>query len=140
MRLIWQSKMLSGSTVSPDVRLSQSAKCDLASRLALRNSSRNPLSPASGFNLLNWLRSVIQPSPMASVMVSASAGFDISSQRRGVTPFVLFLKGSGKILARFFTVIARRRPVWIAATPLGLFEPAIARIALRERWLTAYLQ
>jgi hypothetical protein len=44
MRLIWQSKMVSGSTTWPDVDLSQSAKCDLASRLALRTSQRKALS------------------------------------------------------------------------------------------------
>ena len=70
MRLTWQSKIVSGSTVWPDVDLSQSANCDLASRLALRNASRNASSSASGLSLLNWPRSVIQPSPMASVMTS----------------------------------------------------------------------
>ena len=41
---------------------------------------------------------------MASVIVRASAGFDISNQRRGVTPLVLLLKRSrihlGQILDR----------------------------------------
>ena len=41
----------------------------LASRLALRKSLRKPLSSANGLSLLNWVRSVIQPSPMASVIV-----------------------------------------------------------------------
>ena len=35
MRLIWQSKMVSGSTVWPDVDLSQSANCDFGLALGL---------------------------------------------------------------------------------------------------------
>ena len=107
MRLIWQSKIVSGSTIWPDVDLSQSANCDLASRLALRNASRKALSSASGLSLLSWPRSVIQPSPIASVIVPASAGFASSSQRRGVTPLVLLLKRSGNISARSLTVVVR---------------------------------
>ena len=37
MRLIWQSKMVSGSTTAPDIDLSQLANCVLASRLALES-------------------------------------------------------------------------------------------------------
>ena len=66
MRLTWQSKIVSGSTVSPDFDLSQLAKWDLVSRVAARKLSRKLLSSASGFSLLSWLRSVIQPSPIAS--------------------------------------------------------------------------
>jgi len=40
----------------------------------------------------NCARSVIQPSPMLSVMVLASHGFASSSHRRGVIPFVLVLR------------------------------------------------
>jgi hypothetical protein len=50
----------------------------------------------------------IQPSPMASVMVPASAGLASRSQRRGVTPLVLLLKRSGNISARSRTVTVRR--------------------------------
>ena len=50
---------------------------------------------------------MIQPSPMASVMEPASAGFASSSQRRGVTPLVLLLKRSGNISARSLTVVVR---------------------------------
>ena len=131
MHLIWQSKMVSGSTISPVADLSQSAKCDLTSRLALRSSPRNALSSASGLSLLNWLRSLTQSSPIASVIVPASAGFASSSQRRGVTPLVLLLKRSGNISARSLTVIVRNRPEWIAATPLVLCEPTMARLAMR---------
>src|SRR5437899_1293704 len=39
MRFTWQSKMVSGSTVCPDVVLSQWSNCALASRLALRQAA-----------------------------------------------------------------------------------------------------
>src|SRR5271166_3016440 len=109
MRLIWQSKMVSGLTIWPDVDLSQSAKCNLASRLALRSSPRKASSSASGLSSLNLPRSVTQPSPMASVIAAESAGFASSNQRRGVTPLVLLLKRSGNISARSLTVNFRSR-------------------------------
>ena len=139
MRLIWQSKMVSGSTVWPDVVLSQSANCTLASRLALRKALRKPVSSASGLSLLSWPRSVIQPSPMASVIVRASAGFASSSQRRGVTPLVLLLKRSGNISAKSLTVVVRSSSEWIAATPLVLCEPTMARFAMRTCLRRAFL-
>src|SRR4029453_2488190 len=107
MRLIWQSKIVSGSTVSPDEDLSQFANSDLASRLAWRKPLRRSLLSANGLSLLNWLRSDTQLSPIASVIARANGGFDINSQRRGVTPFVLLLKRSGKISARSLTVVVR---------------------------------
>ena len=132
MRLTWQSKMRVRidrlARMSP---CSQSANCALASRLALRNASRKPLSSASGLSLRSWPRSVIQPSPMASVIAPASAGLASSSQRRGVTPLVLLLKRSGNISARSLTVVVRSSSEWIAATPLVLCEPTMARLAMR---------
>ena len=74
---------------------------------------------------------MIQPSPIASVMQPASAGLASSSQRRGVTPLVLLLKRSGNISARSWTVTVRSSSEWIAATPLVLCEPTIARFAMR---------
>src|SRR6516225_4575929 len=97
--------MLSGSTVWPSAFLSQSAKRVLASRLADWNDLRNALSPASGLSLASCVRSVIQPSPIASVIVPESAGLHSRSQRRGVTQLVLLLNRSGKISARSFTVV-----------------------------------
>src|SRR5262249_9321769 len=91
----------------PDAHLSQSQNLHLASRLALRKEARRVWSPASGFSLLSWLRSVTQPAPMASLMTWESVGFARSNQRRGVTPLVLLLKRSGKISARSFTVVFR---------------------------------
>src|SRR5437870_5248220 len=46
MRLTWLSKMVSGSSVCPELDRSHSAKVDLAARLAARTASRNPLSSA----------------------------------------------------------------------------------------------
>ena len=108
MRLTWQSKIVSGSTVCPEVHLSQSANCHLASRLALRNASRKPRSPASGLSLLE-LTEIGDPAVADGVgdRLRDSAGFASSSQRRGVTPLVLLLKRSGNISARSFTVVVR---------------------------------
>src|SRR5579864_2436599 len=97
MRLTWQSKIDSGSTVCPVDQRSQSQNCRLAFRLALRKSSRKPLSSVNALSLLRSLKSRIQASPMASVMSPESSGLHNCSQRRGVTPFVLLLKRSGKI-------------------------------------------
>src|SRR5260370_5445229 len=118
IRLIWQSKIVFGSTVSPVFDLSQLANRAFVSRVALRELSRKLLSSASGFNLLSWLRSVIQPSPIASLIVRASVGLARSNQRRGVTPLVLLLKRSENISARSLTVVVRSNSEWIAATPL----------------------
>src|SRR4051794_9097231 len=107
MRLIWQSKIVSGSIVCPDVHLSQSANWDFACRLASWKELRKLLSLESGFSLLSWLRSVIQPSPMASVIARESGGFASSNQRRGVTPLVLLLNRSGKRAAKSLTVVLR---------------------------------
>ena len=53
MRLIWQSKIAWGSTVSPSVRLIQSANCDLAPCLALAKASHNDASSAKGLSRFN---------------------------------------------------------------------------------------
>ena len=55
MRLIWQSKMESGSTAWPLVDLSQSANCTLASRLALRNAARKAFVLGQRLELLKLL-------------------------------------------------------------------------------------
>ena len=62
-----------------------------------------------------------------------------SSQRRGVTPLVLLLKRSGNISARSLTVTVRSSSEWIAATPLVLCEPTIARLAIRILRSLAFL-
>ena len=139
MRLTWLSKIESGSTATPALDLSQSENRTFASRLALRTASRKARSSASGFSFASVERSVIQPSPIASVITPASSGFDSSSQRRGVTPLVLLLKRSGNSSARSLTVTVRSRPEWIAATPFVLCEPTIARLAMRILALAAFL-
>ena len=101
---------MSGSTIRPAVDFSQSAKRDLDWCLAPRTASRKPASPANGFNFASSARSVIQPSPIASVMQPARAGLAISSQRRGVMPLVLLLKRSGNRSARSFTVARAQQP------------------------------
>src|SRR6478672_10028347 len=68
---------------------------------------------------------------MASVMRFATAGLASSSHRRGVTPFVLLLKRVGNISAKSRTVVVHRSSEWIAATPLVLWLPTIARCAMR---------
>ncbi len=100
MRLTWLSKMVSGSTASPVVAWSQTAKRALAARLARRKPSRKEGSSARGTIFLSWARSVTQPSPIASVIRRDRSGLARRSQRRGVTPLVLLLNRSGKISAR----------------------------------------
>src|SRR6266436_794112 len=131
MRLTWQSNIVSGSTTTPAVALSQSANRAFAARFAFRNSPRNARSAASGRRPRSWPWSTIQLSPIACEIASASAGFASRSHLRGVTPFVLLLNRSGKISARSLTVVVRSRPVCIPATPLVLCEPTIARFAMR---------
>ena len=90
------------------------------------------LSSASGLSLLNWLE-VGDPAVADGLGDRrwASAGLASSSQRRGVTPLVLLLKRSGNISARSLTVVVRSSSEWIAATPLVLCEPTMARLAMR---------
>ena len=68
-------------------------------------------------------------------MAVESEGLASRSQRLGVTPFVLLLKRSGNDSARSLTVIVRRRFEWIAATPLVLCDPTMARLAMRTNFV-----
>src|SRR5208337_4352665 len=61
----------------------------------------------NALSLVNSLKSRIQASPIASVMSPESPRLHNCSQRRGVTPFVLLLKRSGKISARSLSVVSR---------------------------------
>jgi len=107
IRLTWQSKIVSGSAVWPDVSLSQSANRVLASRFAAWKALRKASEAANGLSAFNCSRSVVQPSPIASVIAWARAGFANSNQRLGVTPLVLLLKRSGNISAKCLTVNVR---------------------------------
>ena len=99
--------------------MSQSANCAFAARFALRNSPRNARSAANERSWRSWPRSMVQSSPIACEIASASAGFASRSHLRGVTPLVLLLNRSGKISARSLTVIVRNRPVWIRGNAVG---------------------
>src|SRR5580704_19327906 len=131
MRLIWQSNTVFGLTTGPELDFSQFANATLASRFDLWNAFCRSESSANGLRLRSWFRSVIHLSPIASVIVSASAGFASNSQRRGVTPLVLLLNRSGNISERSLTVVVRNSLEWTAATPFVLCEPTIARLAMR---------
>src|SRR5215471_7611025 len=131
MRLIWQSKIVSGSTSCADDDFSQFANRTLACRFDARNAARKSPSSASGFNALSSVRLVTHLSPMASEIRLANLGFACSNHRRGVTPLVLLLKRSGYISARSLTVVVRKSSEWTAATPFVLCEPTIARLAMR---------
>ena len=89
------------------------------------------MSFTSGLSLPSSARLVIHASPIAVVTRFASAGLARRSQRRGVTPFVLLLNLSGNISARSLTVVISAGGEWIAATPLLLCDPTIARLAMR---------
>ncbi len=104
---MWQSNIVSASTLKPNFILNHSAQSLLFSRFTCTNLSRNPASSASDLSRANCSRSVIHALPMASVIKSASGGFASKSQRRGVTPLVLLLNLSGNISARSLTVMVR---------------------------------
>ena len=74
---------------------------------------------------------MIQPSPIAAEIAVESQGLASLSQRLGVTPLVLLLKRSGNTSARSLTVVLRKSSEWIAATPLVLWDPTIATLAMR---------
>ena len=114
MRLTWLSKIESGSTVTPDVGLEPSAKLRLRLALGLADGIAEAavIRPAAAA-CASSVRSVIQPSPIASVILQARAGFASSSQRRGVTPLVLLLNRSGYNSARSLTVTVRSRSEWM---------------------------
>jgi len=131
IRFTWQSNTVCGSTTWPVVPFSQLAKTAFWRSLALRTDCRKAESSASGLSRESSSRSVTHFEPMASEIAADSAGFASRSQRRGVTPFVLLLKRSGKSSARSLTVLVRRRSEWMAATPFVLCEPTMARFAMR---------
>ena len=106
MRLIWLSKMVSGSTVWPVVRLEPVARSAPWRRAWPRGTpSRNAAIVGQRRSRRSSPRSVTHSSPMASVISWASAGFASSSQRRGVTPLVLLLNRSGNISAKSATTL-----------------------------------
>ena len=79
------------------VRLAASAaKLRLFSCLISRQLARKSGSSASGSSALSSDRSLIQPSPMRSVMRLDSRGLASAIQRRGVTPLVLLLNLPGQ--------------------------------------------
>ena len=131
IRLTWTSKIESGSTASPVADRSQSANRPLATRFAARNFRRNAGSSASGTTSWSRARSVTQPSPTASVNRDERPGLARSSQRRGVTPFVLLLNRAGNSPARSLSTVSRSSREWSAATPLVLCDPTTARCAIR---------
>ena len=112
MRLIWQSKMLAGSTIWPVAALSQSRKV----RLGLVRGLAERF--AKGF-VVGERRELAQSAEIGHPAVAdglgdrcrASAGFASNSHLRGVTPLVLLLNRSGNISARSLTVVVRSRPV-----------------------------
>ena len=121
--------------------------CDLASRLARGGKSvRKAASLASHFNPAISLKSVVQPSPIASAITLHSAALAISSQRRGVTPSVLSLiapETSREVLdnlrrstangwpRRRSSSASRRRPGWPSA-PFPRAPPRSGSCARRE--------
>jgi hypothetical protein len=63
-------------------------------------------------------------------MSADNSGLAASSQRRGVTPLVLLLNRCGYSSAKSATTRVRSNSEWIAATPLVLCVPTIARFAI----------
>ena len=84
--------------------LSQSANCDLGLALGLAEGVAEAASSASGLSLASCVRSVIQPSPMASVMSVGErrVGQQQPAPRRDAVGLVVESLGEhlGEILAR----------------------------------------
>src|SRR5664279_3427755 len=76
-------------------------------------------------------RSVSQPSPIASVMSDDRRGFDCPTNRRGVTPFVTFVKRPGQSSAKSERTVSRRSRECSAATPFTFWLATVARFAMR---------
>ncbi len=73
-------------------------------------------------------RSLIQASsPSVSVMSARRPGLQKASQRRGVTPLVLFWNFSGKTAKNWAKTSCLRISEWIAATPLTRRAATTAR-------------
>ena len=133
MRLTWQSKIVSGSTIASECGLSQSAKLRLGGALGacgIRRGSRRrrPAAEASA----TASRSVTQASPMASrdERRRGRIGQQQPAPRRDAVGLVVEALGE-----RLGEVAHRRRAQeseWMAATPLVLCEPTIARFAMRR--------
>jgi hypothetical protein len=104
MRLICVSKMRRDPPPARST-LAASRRSGLGLALGLADPARNAWSSASGLSFSSWLRSAIQPSPMASVMTWASGGLASSRKRRCVTPLVLLLNRSGKHAAKSGTTV-----------------------------------
>ena len=107
MRLIWLSKIESGSTAAP-ASLEPVGESHLGVALGLANALAERRVVGQRLRASRAGKSVIQPSPIASVMSAGQAGFASSSQRRGVTPLVLLLKRSGNISAKSLTASAQQ--------------------------------
>lgn len=93
---------------------SEQSSCERAGRPAFRRS-----------------RSLIQASvPRVSVMSARSGGLQKASQRRGVTPLVLFWNFSGHRSAKSLKMVLRMMSLWMAATPLTVWLATTARYAI----------
>ncbi len=68
---------------------------------------------------------------MVSVMSPVRAGLLWRMNRRGVTPFVTFVKRSGHSSEKSFRTLSLSSCECSAATPLTLTEPTVARWAMR---------
>src|SRR3546814_10901112 len=77
------------------------------------------------------LRSVTQPSPMASRSSPRSGGLQLYSQRRGVTPLVWLTMRSGCSAWRSLNTVCFIRSVCSAETPLTRRAPMKARVPMR---------
>src|SRR5699024_4623621 len=118
-RLIWTSKMVSGSTSAPWWCLIQVAKAVLLARLISISSAMTASSLAYVRIDFSSLRLVTHASePLRRVNKLDNPGLHILSHRRGVTPLVLLLNFSGQISYHSRRVSALIISVCKAATPL----------------------
>ena len=96
MRLIWMSNIASVETLTPVESSMSFAQSALRSCLASFHFFCSSASFARGASFSRSAVSVTHSSvPIASVITSESWGLQKASQRRGVTPLVLFWNFSG---------------------------------------------
>src|SRR5271166_1238901 len=109
--------------------MSRASACLLCC-FAARNLSRKAGSSASFSSLRNSSRSLIQRSPIASVISCARGGLAFKSQHRCVIPFVLLLNFDGQYSAKSLRTLFCRRSVCSCETPGGKAAPGYAMAKL----------
>ena len=90
-----------------------------------------PCKAEQGWRTFKRFRSLIQASvPRVLVMSWRRGGLQKASQRRGVTPLVLFWNFSGHRSAKSLKIVLRMMSLWMAATPFTVWLATTAKYAI----------